>query len=73
MHIPKDKRTKIDPSWRKEIFVGYSDTSKSYRIDFPGFKNINISRDVAFDEGSTYSRSTRLTIEEFEEPKGMIV
>ena len=26
IHIPKDKRTKLDPSGRKGIFVGYSDT-----------------------------------------------
>ena len=26
LHIPKDKRTKIDPSQRKGIFVGHSDT-----------------------------------------------
>ena len=30
IHIPKEKRTKLDPSRRKGIFMGYSDTSKSY-------------------------------------------
>ena len=30
IHIPKEKRTKPDPSRRKGIFVGYSDTSKAY-------------------------------------------
>ena len=30
IHIPKEKRTKIDPSGRKGIFVGYNDTSKAY-------------------------------------------
>ena len=24
IHIPKEKRTKLDPSWKKGIFVGYS-------------------------------------------------
>ena len=28
--IPKEKRTKLDPSRRKGIFVGYIDTSKAY-------------------------------------------
>ena len=32
IHIPKEKRTKLDPSRKKGIFVGYSDTSKAYRI-----------------------------------------
>ena len=35
IHIPKEKRTKLDPSTRKGILVGYSDTSKAYRIYFP--------------------------------------
>ena len=30
IHIPKEKRTKLDTSGRKGIFVGYSDTSKTY-------------------------------------------
>ena len=47
--IRKEKRTKLDPSGNKGIFVGYSKTSKAYRICFPGFKNIDISRDVTFD------------------------
>ena len=40
IHIPKEKRTKLDPSGKKGIFVGYSKSSKAYRIYFPGFKKI---------------------------------
>ena len=32
IHIPKEKRTKLDPSGKKGIFVGYSKSSKAYRI-----------------------------------------
>jgi len=32
IHIPKDKRKKLDPSGVKGIFVGYSNSSKTYRI-----------------------------------------
>ena len=73
IHIPKEKRTKIDPFGRKGIFIGYSNTSKAYQIYFPGFKNIDNSRDVTFDDDSTHSRSRRLPIEEVEEPEGMRV
>ena len=52
IHIPKEKRTKLDPSGEKGIFVGYSESSKAYRIYFPGYKKIDISRDVTFDEDS---------------------
>ena len=69
IHIPKEKRTKLDPSERKGIFIGYDDTSKAYRIYFPGFKKIDISRGVTFDEDSTYSRSRKLPIEEDKEPE----
>ena len=46
IHIPKEKRTKLDPSGNKGIFVGYSESLKAYRIYFPGFKKIDISKDV---------------------------
>ena len=73
IHVPKEKRTKLDPSGRKCVFVGYSDTSKAYRIYFPGFKKIDINRDVTFDEDSTYFRYRRTPILEVEEPKYMRV
>ena len=44
IHIPREKRTKLDPSGKKGIFVGYFVNSKAYRIYFPGFKKIDISR-----------------------------
>ena len=44
IHIPKEKRNKLDPSGKKGIFVGYSESSKAYRIYFPGYKKIDISR-----------------------------
>ena len=30
INVPKEKRTKLDPSGRKGVFVGYNDTSKAY-------------------------------------------
>jgi hypothetical protein len=38
VHVPKEKRTKLDPSGWKGIFVGYSDTSKAYRIYILGHR-----------------------------------
>ena len=61
--------TNIDPSGRMCVFVGYIDTSNAYQIFFPGFKNIDISRDVTFDEDSTYFIFRRNPIQEVEEPK----
>ena len=67
IHIPKEKRTKLDPSGRKGIFVGYSESSKAYRIYFPRFKKIDINRDVTFDEDSAYNKSRKRPAEEIEE------
>jgi hypothetical protein len=36
IHLPKEKRTKLEPSGKKGTFVGYSETSKAYRIYIPG-------------------------------------
>ena len=67
IHIPKEKRTKLDPLGKKGIFVGYSEISKAYRIYFPWFKKINISRDVTFDKDSAYNKSRKRTTKEPEE------
>ena len=67
VHILKEKRTKLDPSGTKVIFVGYSESSKAYRIYFQRFKNIDISRDVTFNEVSSYIKSRKKPAEEPEE------
>ena len=59
IHILKEKRTKLDPSGKKGIFVGYFEILKDYRIYFLGFKKIHISRDVTFDEDSAYNKSRK--------------
>ena len=35
-YVPKEKRTKLEPTVEKGIFVGYSETSKAFRIYIPG-------------------------------------
>ena len=61
------RRKKLDPSGKKGVFVGYSEISKAYRIYFPGFKKIDISRDVTFDEGMAYHESRKRPAEDTEE------
>ena len=62
IHVPKDKRTKLDPFGRKGVFIGYSDTSKAYRICLQGFKKTDINRDVTFDGDLAYFISRRTPI-----------
>ena len=67
IHIPKEKRKKLDPSGKKGIFVGYSERSKAYIIYFLGFKNIDISRDMTFEKDSAYNKSKKRLVEYIEE------
>jgi hypothetical protein len=57
VHVPKDKRTKLDPSGKKDTFVGYSDTSKAYKVCIPNHRKIDISRDVTVDEDACFHKS----------------
>jgi hypothetical protein len=36
IHVPKEKRTNMEPSRKKGVFVGYNENSKAYRIYVPG-------------------------------------
>jgi hypothetical protein len=71
VHVPKDKRSKLDPSGKKGILVGYSETSKEYRVYIPGYKQIEINKDVTFNEDATFSRSRQHHTDEIhdEEPE----
>ena len=52
--------------------MGYSESSKAYRIYFLGFKNIDIRRNVTFDEDSSYIKSRKKPAEELEEAEAPI-
>jgi hypothetical protein len=60
IHVPKEKRTKMEPSGKKGVFVGYSENSKAYRIYVPGQRQIEVSRDVTFHEEVTFKKSREL-------------
>jgi hypothetical protein len=55
-HVPFDKRMKLDSTAEKGIFIGYSETSKAYRIYVSGLKKIVIKRDVKFEEEKAFKK-----------------
>ena len=57
IHVPKDKRKKLDCTSIKGIFVGYSLSSKAYRIYIKEGRHIEVSKDVIFDENQAYKKS----------------
>ena len=67
VHILKEKRTKLYPSSKKRIFVGYCEFSKPLRIYILGFHHIDISRNVTFNEEVDLKKSRRCQLEEVHE------
>lgn len=52
VHIPREKRKKLDSKSEKLIFVGYDSKSKAYRCINTANRKLTISRDVKFHETS---------------------
>ncbi|MCO5607010.1 hypothetical protein L7F22_061201 [Adiantum nelumboides] len=50
VHIPKEKRQKLDFKSKKLLFLGYSAESDAYRLYDPDTRTTTVSRDVVFDE-----------------------
>lgn len=54
MHVPDQKRTKLEEKSKKGIFLGFSTLSKGYRIYNLETKKLVTSRDVVFDEKAVW-------------------
>jgi hypothetical protein len=68
-HIPAKKRTKLDPTAEKGILVGYSETSKAYRVYIPTTRKTVLRRDVKFEEERALQNSYQdKDISEIESP-----
>ena len=59
IHVPREKRTKLDPTIKQGIFVGYSESVKAYRIYIPDQRKMELSRAVTFEEDVAYQRLRR--------------
>ena len=57
MHVPADKRRKLDAKATEVTFVGYEPGSKGYRLWDKNTCSVHLSRDVTFDESSFLARS----------------
>ena len=61
--LPKEKRKKWDDKASKCMFIGYTLTTKQYRLYNPISRTLIISRDVEFDENRMYYGPERANIE----------
>ena len=57
IHVLKEKRAKLELSGKKGIFVGYSDSSKAYRIYGHGNRYIEFSIDEIFHEEAVFCQT----------------
>ncbi|KAL0334102.1 UNVERIFIED_CONTAM: Retrovirus-related Pol polyprotein from transposon TNT 1-94 [Sesamum angustifolium] len=55
VHIPIEKRHKLEEKTEKGIFLGYNTQSKGYRIYNLKTKKLIISRDIEFDEDAMWN------------------
>ncbi len=50
VHVPNEKRSKLDPKAEKCIFIRYSLKQKGHRCFNPSIQKLQMNRDVVFDE-----------------------
>ena len=53
-HVPDERISKLDDKFEKCIFVGYSESSKAYKLYNPITKKIIISKDLKFNEEESW-------------------
>jgi hypothetical protein len=60
IHIPLEKRTKLQPSGERGILVGYSEDSKAYKVFLRDQRKIVVKRDVKFEKNLASRKSQDL-------------
>jgi transposase InsO family protein len=55
VHVPHEKRTKLDPRSTKCILLGISEETKGYRMYNPETRKLIVSRDVIFEENASWN------------------
>ena len=63
-HVPSEKRTKLEATGERSIFVGYDETSKAFRIYLPTQRKVVVRREVRYEEERAFKRSRDSEIEE---------
>ncbi|GKD22590.1 retrovirus-related pol polyprotein from transposon TNT 1-94, partial [Tanacetum coccineum] len=57
VHVPSQRRSKIDDRSKKHVFVGYDKQSKDYKLYNPVTRKVVVSRDMEFKEEGSWDWS----------------
>lgn len=60
VHVRQQERSKLDDPSIKHVFIGYDSHSKCYKLYNPHNGKVVVSRDVEFDEKTTWTWETQL-------------
>ena len=63
-HVSSEKRTNLEATVERGIFVGYDEDSKDFCIYFPTKRKDVVRREVIFEEDIAFKRSRDFEIEE---------
>ena len=63
-HVPSEKRTKLEATAEKGIFVGYDESPKAFHIYLPPQRKVVVRREVIFEEERAFRRYQDSKIEE---------
>lgn len=63
-HVPDEKRSKLDQITENEYLVGYSRTSKAYRMYIPSSNKVVVRGDVKFMEDRAFQKSCEMPAED---------
>lgn len=55
VHVPEARRFKLDTRSQKQVFIGYNEKSKGYKMINPLTMKVTISRDVIFEEDGCWN------------------
>ena len=63
-HVPSEKRTKLEATEQRGIFVGYDEISEAFRIYLLAHRKVVVRREVRLEEEWAFRRYREFKLEE---------